>query len=95
VVVFDDVGVDALIPWTDIAEDNIIAKLAGEGRAVDTRQLIANTILRAQLNTHRNMEVWGFNTREDMTVDAMIKLWQHEDITPLKDLVRSKGDKLY
>lgn len=95
VVVFDDAGIDAIIPWTDIKEENMISKLSGESPVVDTRQLIASTILRAQLNSHRNTEIWGFDTAEDMTVDHMIKLWQYTDITPLKDLVRSKGNKIY
>ncbi|CAB4241707.1 hypothetical protein UFOVP71_245 [uncultured Caudovirales phage] len=96
VVVFDDTGIDALIPWTDIAEENMISKLSGDSPAVNVQQLVARTVLRAQLNGHRNMEIWGFNTKEDMSVDNMLKLWKvSNDVTPLKDLVRSKGNKIY
>jgi len=94
VVMFDDEGIDTLIPWTDVKEENIIAKLSGD-QGIDSRQLVARTILRAQLNNHRNTEIWGFDTAEDMSVDTMIELWKHENIEPLKELVRSKGNKLY
>ena len=96
VVMFDDEGLDAVIPWTDLEEENIISKLSGEQPAFNQQHIIARTIMRARLNGHRNPEIWGFNTAEDMTAEAMIKLWKTaEDITALKDLVRSRGDQLY
>jgi hypothetical protein len=95
VVLFDDQGLDTIIPWTDLKEENIMSKLAGEVPFYKTQHIISRTILRAQLNSHRNTEVWGFNTAEDMSVEDMLRAWKTEDITPLMELVRSKGDKLY
>lgn len=95
VVMFDDEGIDTLIPWSDLREDNIISKLSGEEPFYKTQHIVSRTIMRARLNTHRNPEVWGFNTAEDMSVEDMNKVWKSADLDCLKDLIRSKGDKLY
>lgn len=95
VVMFDDEGIDTLIPWTDLKEENIMSKLAGEAPFYKTQHIISRTMLRAQLNSHRNTEVWGFNTAEDMSVEDMLRAWKTGDTVHLKDLIRSKGDKLY
>lgn len=95
VVMFDNEGLDTILPWSDIMENNTIAKLSGKDTPTNTRNVIARTVMRARLNSHRNAEVWGFTTDEDLEFDEMVKFWQNDNIDPLKDLVRSRGNKLY
>ena len=94
-VLFDDNGVDTLIPWTEVAEETMLSTLSGEPPAINGRHLVSMVMIRAQLNNQRNTEVWAFNTQEDMNVDEMHAIWKNWDIAPLKELVRSKGSKLY
>jgi hypothetical protein len=96
IVLFDNEGVDTLIPWSDVQEDIIIKKLSGEN--LNGHQspvsIISRTIMRAQVNPQRNPEVWSYSTSSDMEVDEMRQLWV-DSPQYMADLIRTKGDQLF
>lgn len=95
IVLFDNEGVDTLIPWSDIEEDRIMTKLSGgELTSQNPQHIISRTMMRAQLNPQRNPEVWAYNTAGDMDVDEMRQLWI-DSPQYMADLIRTKGDQLF
>jgi hypothetical protein len=95
VVLFDNEGLDTLVPWSELVEETVMSKLSGEPRVGPNPQhIVSNTMMRARLNTQRNTEVWAYNTSDDIDVDTMREVW---DSSPqyMADLVRSKGTNLF
>lgn len=95
VVLFDNEGLDTLIPWSELVEETVMSKLSGEPRqGPNPQHVVSRTMMRARLNTHRNTEVWAYNTSDDIDVDSMRHIWD-ESPQYMADLVRAKGDNLF
>ncbi len=96
VVLFDNEGVDTLVPWGELAQEQMLATLSG-GNSGDTTKpslIVSRMILRARFNQHRHPEVWGYNTEEDIAYDDMRDLWE-DNPQYMADLVRSKGEQFF
>ena len=95
VVLFDNEGLDTLVPWSTIVEDRVMEKLSGgEIKAANPNHIVSRMMLRARFNEHRHPEVWGYNTQEDIDYEDMRSMWQANP-QYMADLVRSKGDQLH
>jgi hypothetical protein len=95
VVLFDNEGLDTLIPWSELQEETVMSVLSGKPRVGPNPQhVVSNTLMRARLNTHRNTEVWAYNTSNDIDVDEMRHVWD-ESPQYMADLVRAKGENLF
>lgn len=95
VVLFDNEGLDTLIPWSELVEETVMSRLSGEPRVGPNPQhVVSRTMMRARLNTQRNTEVWAYNTSDDIDVDTMRQVW---DDSPqyMADLVREKGTNMF
>ncbi len=96
VVLFDSEGLDSLVPWDDLTEELVMAKLSGTATVGMQRpvNVISRIMMRAQLNPQRSPEVWSYSTADDMDVNEMQQLWIN---TPqgMADLIRSKGNQLF
>jgi hypothetical protein len=91
VVMFDNEGLDTLIPWTELKHERVIGILSGELPRSE-QHIISRTILRAQMNPQRKPEIWGFNTSSDISEDDMLQMWQ-ESPQGMADLVRENGNQ--
>lgn len=96
IVMFDNEGVDTLVPWSNVTEEIIMSKLSGTPRmpSESPQQIISRIMMRAQMNPHRSPEVWSYGTAGEMDVDEMHQLWI-DSPQYMADLVRSKGDQLF
>ncbi len=94
VVLFDNEGVDTLVPWGELVEDRVIATLSGEKPPSSPNHIVSRMMLRARFNQHRNPEVWAYNTQEDIAYDDMRDLWE-DNPQYMADLVRSKGEQFF
>jgi hypothetical protein len=95
VVLFDNEGLDTLVPWTDIAQDRMITKLSGgQIKSQNPQHIVSRIMMRAQFNPQRFPEVWTYQTDTDLPYDQMREMW-NSDPQHMADLVRSKGDQLY
>lgn len=94
VVLFDTLGVDTLVPWDDLKQEAMLAKLAGRKTKDRLNMQIAMMITRAQANEQRWPEVWAYDTSEDYDVDFMRKMWS-DSPQGMANVVRQKGKNLY
>jgi hypothetical protein len=95
VVLFDNEGLDSLIPWGDIAQDRMMTKLSGgEIKSENPQHIVSRMMLRARFNTQRSPEVWTYQTDTDIEYSEMQSLWE---VNPqyMADLIRTKGEQLY
>lgn len=95
IVLFDSRGIDSLLALDTLKEEAIINKLSGE--PVPYGQLngkISTLMLRARCNLQRSPEVWAYATEDDISYEAMRKLWED---TPqsMADLIRQRGTLLF
>jgi hypothetical protein len=94
VVLFDNEGVDTLVPWGELAQEQMLATLSGEKPPSSPNHIVSRMMLRARFNQHRHPEVWGYNTEEDIAYDDMRDLWE-DNPQYMADLVRSKGEQFF
>ena len=95
VVLFDNEGLDSLIPWGDIAQDRILEKLSGGNtKAENPQHIVSRLMLRARFNPQRFPEVWTYQSEEDIPYDEMRSLWEANP-QYMADLIRVKGDQLF
>lgn len=94
VVLFDNEGVDTLIPWADLAQDRMITKLSGgKIKSENPQHIISRLMLRARFNSQRHPEVWTYETDMDMEYAEMRSLWEANP-QYMADLIRVKGEQL-
>jgi len=94
VVLFDNEGVDTLVPWGELVEERVMATLSGEKPPSSPNHIVSRMMLRARFNQQRNPEVWAYNTQEDIAYDDMRGMWE-DNPQYMADLVRSKGEQFF
>jgi hypothetical protein len=95
VVLFDNEGLDSLLPWGELAQDRILEKLSGgEMKAENPQHIVSRLMLRARFNQQRSPEVWTYETDNDIMYDEMRSLWESNP-QYMADLIREKGEQLY
>lgn len=94
VVLFDTLGVDTLVPWDDLKQDDILEMLSGRKPKHRLNNRISIMITRARANQQRWPEVWAYDTLDDIEEPVMREMW-HDAPQGMADLVRSKGTCLY
>lgn len=95
VVLFDDEGLDTLVPWGDLAQDRMMTKLSGgEMPSENPQHIVSRMMLRAKFNEQRSPELWTYQTDEDIEYADMRELWESNP-QYMADLVREKGEQLH
>lgn len=95
VVLFDNEGLDSLVPWGDLAQDRMITKLSGgEIKSENPQHIVSRLMLRARFNAQRSPEVWTYQTDTDIEYNEMRSLWEANP-QYMADLIRVKGDQLF
>lgn len=94
VVLFDTLGVDTLVPWDDLKQDDMLDTLSGRKPKNRLNTQINTMIMRAQANMQRWPEVWAYDTGEDWTYEDMLEQWKTSpQITA--NVVRERGTNLF
>ncbi len=94
IVLFDTLGVDTLIPWDELKQDDMIEVLAGRKPKGYVDKRVNMMILRAKANMQRWPEVWAYDTAEDWSYEDMRQQWESApQITA--DTVRRQGTNLF
>lgn len=95
VVLFDNEGLDTLVPWGDLAQDRMMQTLSGGNiKAENPQHIVSRMMLRARFNEQRFPEVWTYQTDNDIMYDEMRSLWEANP-QYMADLIREKGEQLY
>lgn len=94
VVLFDTLGVDTLVPWDDLKQDDMLDALSGRRPKNHLNQRVSMMILRAQANMQRWPEVWAYDTTEDYEETFMRQMWQ-DSPQGMANVVREKGTNLF
>lgn len=95
VVLFDNEGLDTLVPWGELAQDRMITTLSGGLiKSQNPQHIVSRMMLRARLNEQRSPEVWTYQTDEDIEYTDMRDLWEHNP-QYMADLIREKGEQLH
>jgi hypothetical protein len=94
-VLFDNEGLDTLVPWGELAADRMMTKLSGgEMTSANPQHIISRMMLRARFNEQRSPEVWTYQTDTDIEYDEMRSLWEANP-QYMADLIRAKGEQLH
>lgn len=94
-VLFDNEGLDTLVPWGELAADRMMTKLSGgEMSSANPQHIVSRMMLRARFNLQRFPEVWTYQTDEDIEYEDMRSLWE-DSPQYMADLIREKGDQLF
>jgi hypothetical protein len=94
-VLFDNEGLDTLVPWGELAADRMLTKLSGsEMSSANPQHIVSRMMLRARFNLQRFPEVWTYQTDEDIEYEDMRSLWE-DSPQYMADLIREKGDQLF
>jgi hypothetical protein len=95
VVLFDNEGLDTLVPWGELAQDRMLTKLSGgEMKSPHPQHIVSRMMLRARFNEQRSPEVWTYQTDTDITYNEMRSLWEANP-QYIADLIREKGEQLH
>ena len=94
IVLFDNEGLDTLVPYSDMVEEQVMSKLAGGKMNRDAQHTISRIMLRARFNEQRHPEVWCYSTAEDMEYKDMRDLWEASP-QYMADLIRKSGQQLH
>lgn len=96
-IVWNMLGVEAVLNLNDIAEKRVEAVLKEEF----TNQIDINPdhaldyfLLRARFNQHRNYEIYGINISDSITAKDIIEMFDN-DPQHTAELIREKGVKFY
>ena len=94
VVLFDNEGLDTLVPYGDMVEEQVMSKLAGNEMSREAQHTISRIMLRARFNEQRHPEVWCYSTADDIEYQDMRDAWENNP-QYMADLVRKSGEQLH
>lgn len=94
VVLFDTLGVDTLIPWDELKQDDMLNLLSSKKPKNYLDKRVNMMVMRAQANTQRWPEVWAYDTAEDWSYEDMRQQWEHAP-QATADAVRERGTNLF
>lgn len=94
IVLFDNEGLDTLVPYGDMVEEQVMSRLAGGEMSRDAQHTISRIMLRARFNEHRHPEVWCYSTADHMEYQDMRDLWEASP-QYMADLIRKSGQQLH
>lgn len=75
---FDYNGFEAIIDLTDVNQQYVMAKLAGDDTAKSPDSILHMLQLRAQFNQGRGMEVWAARLDEELTEEDLWAMAQQD-----------------
>ena len=94
-VLFDNEGLDTLVPWGELAADRMMQTLSGGNiKGENPQHIVSRMMLRARYNAHRFPEVWTYQTDTDIEYHEMRSLWEANP-QYMADLIRVKGEQLH
>jgi len=95
VVLFDNEGLDSLVPWGELAQDRMMTTLSGgEIKSANPQHIVSGMMMRARFNSQRSPEVWTYQTEEEVEYEDMRDLWE-DNPQYMADLIRDKGEQLF
>ena len=95
VVLFDNEGLDTLVPWGELVADRMMTTLSGGNiQSENPQHIVSRLMLRPRFNEQRFPEVWTYQTDNDIEYSEMRSLWE---VNPqyMADLIREKGEQLH
>jgi len=95
VVLFDNEGLDTLVPWGELAQERMMTTLSGGNiKSANPQHIVSRMMLRARFNEQRSPEVWTYQTDNDIEYSEMRSLWEANP-QYMADLIREKGEQLH
>ncbi len=94
VVMFDQSGVDTLIPCDEMKSREMLEWIGGKPFDSQLARHVQFAVIRAKSNHQRYPEVWVYDCEEDFSEEEMRSMWNGAPQV-MADLVRKKGTCIF
>jgi hypothetical protein len=96
IIMWDQYGLEAVIDVTQEQKNRLFDMIAGQDNSFDQwlSRTVSYSILRAQVNSQRNYEIYSVRVDSAVTADDMAQ-WFNDNPQQMADLMRQKGNSLY